>query len=115
MTGLAGFMYEGSHHFGSLEGERVTDLGADFAGRFADLSTAAVRALDELFMAKGEATLALDEVKLLAPRLARSSASGSISQTAMRYKDGQHRSWIPRSSSGSRQACWPWRRPRAAT
>jgi 2-keto-4-pentenoate hydratase/2-oxohepta-3-ene-1,7-dioic acid hydratase in catechol pathway len=68
MTGLISFIYEGSHRFGSLEGERVTDLSADFAGRFANLSAAAnAGALDELFMAKGEATLALDEVKLLAP------------------------------------------------
>ena len=68
MTGLISFIYEGSHRFGSLEGGRVTDLSADFAGRFANLSAAAnAGALDELFMAKGEATLALDEVKLLAP------------------------------------------------
>lgn len=68
MTGLISFIYEGSHRFGRLEGERVTDLSADFAGRFANLSAAAnAGALDELFMAKGEATLALDEVKLLAP------------------------------------------------
>ena len=68
MTGLISFIYEGSQRFGRLEGERVTDLSADFAGRFANLSAAAnAGALDELFMAKGEATLALDEVKLLAP------------------------------------------------
>ena len=68
MTGLISFIYEGSHRFGSLEGERVADLSADFAGRFANLSAAAnAGALDELFIAKGEATLALDEVKLLAP------------------------------------------------
>ena len=68
MTGLISFIYEGSHRFGSVEGERVTDLSADFAGRFANLSAAAnAGALDELFMAKGDATLALDEVKLLAP------------------------------------------------
>ena len=68
MTGLISFIYEGSHRFGSVEGERVTDLSADFAGRFANLSAAAnAGALDELFMAKGQATLALDEVKLLAP------------------------------------------------
>ena len=68
MTGLISFIYEGSHRFGSLEGERVTDLSADFADRFENLSAAAnAGALDELFTAKGEATLSLDEVKLLAP------------------------------------------------
>ena len=93
MTGLISFIYEGSHRFGSLEGERVTDLSADFAGRFADLSAAAnAGALDELFMAKGEATLALDEVKLLAPL----GAPGKIVCVGVNfpdrnaeYKDGQ--------------------------
>lgn len=93
MTGLISFIYEGSHRFGSLEGERVTDLSADFAGRFANLSAAAnAGALDELFMAKGEATLALDEVKLLAPL----GAPGKIVCVGVNfpdrnaeYKDGQ--------------------------
>lgn len=93
MTGLISFIYEGSHRFGSLEGERVTDLSADFAGRFANLSAAAnAGALDELFMAKGEATLALEEVKLLAPL----GAPGKIVCVGVNfpdrnaeYKDGQ--------------------------
>ena len=93
MTGLISFIYEGSYRFGSLEGERVTDLSADFAGRFANLSAAAnAGALDELFMAKGEATLALDEVKLLAPL----GAPGKIVCVGVNfpdrnaeYKDGQ--------------------------
>jgi 2-keto-4-pentenoate hydratase/2-oxohepta-3-ene-1,7-dioic acid hydratase in catechol pathway len=93
MTGLISFIYEGSHCFGRLEGERVTDLSADFAGRFANLSAAAnAGALDELFMAKGEATLALDEVKLLAPL----GAPGKIVCVGVNfpdrnaeYKDGQ--------------------------
>ena len=93
MTGLISFIYEGSHRFGSLEGERVTDLSAGFAGRFANLSAAAnAGALDELFMAKGEATLALEEVKLLAPL----GAPGKIVCVGVNfpdrnaeYKDGQ--------------------------
>ena len=93
MTGLISFIYEGSQRFGRLEGERVTDLSADFAGRFANLSAAAnAGALDELFMAKGEATLALDEVKLLAPL----GAPGKIVCVGVNfpdrnaeYKDGQ--------------------------
>ena len=93
MPGLISFIYEGSPRFGSLEGSRVTDLSADFAGRFANLSAAAnAGALDELFMAKGEATLALDEVKLLAPL----GAPGKIVCVGVNfpdrnaeYKDGQ--------------------------
>jgi len=93
MTGLIGFIYEGSHRFGSLEGERVTDLSADFADRFENLSAAAnAGALDELFTAKGEATLSLDEVKLLAPL----GAPGKIVCVGVNfpdrnaeYKDGQ--------------------------
>ena len=71
----------------------MTDLSADFAGRFASLSAAAnAGALDELFMAKGEAPLALDEVKLLAPL----GAPGKIVCVGVNfpdrnaeYKDGQ--------------------------
>ena len=93
MTGLISFIYEGSHRFGSLEGERVTDLSADFADRFENLSAAAnAGALDELFTAKGEATLSLDEVKLLAPL----GAPGKIVCVGVNfpdrnaeYKDGQ--------------------------
>ena len=93
MTGLISFIYEGSHRFGSLEGERVTDLSADFADRFENLSAAAnAGALDELFTAKGEATLALDQVKLLAPL----GAPGKIVCVGVNfpdrnaeYKDGQ--------------------------
>ena len=93
MTGLISFIYEGSHRFGSLEGERVTDLSADFAGRFANLSAAAnAGALDELFMAKGEATLALDEVKLLAPLSAPCKivcVGVNFPDRNAEYKDGQ--------------------------
>lgn len=93
MTGLISFIYEGSHRFGRLEGERVTDLSADFAGRFANLSAAAnAGALDELFMAKGEATLALDEVKLLAPLGAPSKivcVGVNFPDRNAEYKDGQ--------------------------
>ncbi|MEC8215609.1 MAG: fumarylacetoacetate hydrolase family protein [Pseudomonadota bacterium] len=93
MTGLISFIYEGSHRFGSLEGERVTDLSADFADRFENLSAAAnAGALDELFTAKGEATLSLGEVKLLAPL----GAPGKIVCVGVNfpdrnaeYKDGQ--------------------------
>ncbi|MEC8515518.1 MAG: fumarylacetoacetate hydrolase family protein [Pseudomonadota bacterium] len=93
MSGLINFIYGGSHRFGSLEGERVTDLSADFADRFEDLSAAAnAGALDELFTAKGEATLSLDEVKLLAPL----GAPGKIVCVGVNfpdrnaeYKDGQ--------------------------
>ena len=93
MTGLISFIYEGSHRFGSLEGERVTDLSADFADRFENLSAAAnAGALDELFTAKGEATFSLDEVKLLAPL----GAPGKIVCVGVNfpdrnaeYKDGQ--------------------------
>ena len=93
MTGLISFIYEGSHRFGSVEGERVTDLSADFADRFKNLSAAAnAGALDELFTAKGEATLALDKVKLLAPL----GAPGKIVCVGVNfpdrnaeYKDGQ--------------------------
>ncbi|MEC7361412.1 MAG: fumarylacetoacetate hydrolase family protein, partial [Pseudomonadota bacterium] len=82
-----------SHRFGSLEGERVTDLSADFADRFENLSAAAnAGVLDELFTAKGEATLSLDEVKLLAPL----GAPGKIVCVGVNfpdrnaeYKDGQ--------------------------
>ena len=93
MTGLISFIYEGSHRFGSLEGERVTDLSADFAGRFANLSAAAnAGALDELFMAKVEATLALDEVKLLAPLRAPGKivcVGVNFPDRNAEYKDGQ--------------------------
>ena len=93
MIGLISFIYEGSHRFGSVEGERVTDLSADFADRFENLSAAAnAGALDELFTAKGEATLSLDEVKLLAPL----GAPGKIVCVGVNfpdrnaeYKDGQ--------------------------
>lgn len=93
MTGLISFIYKESHRFGSLEGERVTDLSADFAGRFANLSSAAnAGALDELFTAKGEVTFALEEVKLLAPL----GAPGKIVCVGVNfpdrnaeYKDGQ--------------------------
>ena len=93
MTGLISFIYEGSHRFGSLKGERVTDLSADFADRFENLSAAAnAGALDELFTAKGEATFSLDEVKLLAPL----GAPGKIVCVGVNfpdrnaeYKDGQ--------------------------
>ena len=52
MTGLISFIYEGSHRFGSLEGEkRDRPERQIFADRFANLSAAAnAGALDELFI-----------------------------------------------------------------
>ena len=93
MTGLISFIHEGKSRFGRLEGTRVTDLSEIFADRFATLSAAAnAGALEQLFAAEGEASLDLDQVRLLAPL----GAPGKIVCVGVNfpdrnaeYKDGQ--------------------------
>ena len=93
MTGLISFIHEGKSGFGRLEGDRVTDLSEMFADRFATLSAAAnAGALEQLFAAEGEASLDLDQVRLLAPL----GAPGKIVCVGVNfpdrnaeYKDGQ--------------------------
>ena len=93
MTGLISFMHEGQPRFGRLDGERVIDLTEVFADRFATLSAAANEgALDELYVATGDATLDLGQVELLAPL----GAPGKIVCVGVNfpdrnaeYKDGQ--------------------------
>ena len=93
MTGLISFIHEGKSGFGRLEGDRVTDLSEMFADCFATLSAAAnAGALEQLFAAEGEASLDLDQVRLLAPL----GAPGKIVCVGVNfpdrnaeYKDGQ--------------------------
>ena len=93
MPSLISFLHNNAPRFGRLDGETVTDLTDDFAGRFTSLSDAANQgALADLYDAEGGTRLAAGDVVLTAPL----PAPGKIICVGVNfpdrnaeYKDGQ--------------------------
>ncbi len=93
MSGLISFTLNGAERFGKLEGEAVSDLTEQFAGRYGSLSDAANRGeLDEIYAASAPAGLTLADVSLLPPL----TSPGKIICVGVNfpdrnaeYKDGQ--------------------------
>lgn len=93
MSGLISFLHNNEHRFGKLDGNQITDLTDDFAGKYGTLSEAANAGnLAEIYAVSGTPSLSLDDVTLLPPL----TAPGKIICVGVNfpdrnaeYKDGQ--------------------------
>ena len=93
MSGLISFLHNGAARFGKLDGDAITDLTDQFAGKYTHLSAAAnAGALAEVYAADGAPSLSVSDVTLLPPL----TAPGKIICVGVNfpdrnaeYKDGQ--------------------------